>query len=104
LEVLAVQDFERAHVGLGSKARIAAAHISQPLYPNQQTYRNERPATGAATTLSEARSLRMPTPAEWRVPIQRASKGRLFDQQYQDRFDKDYGAASLLYWAHDLMS
>jgi hypothetical protein len=53
----------------------------------------ERPATGAATTLSEARSLRMPTPAEWRVPIQRASKGRLFDQQYQDRFDKDYGAA-----------
>jgi hypothetical protein len=51
---------------LGSKARIAAAHISQPLYPNQQTYRNERPATGAAT-LSEARSLRMPTPAEWRA-------------------------------------
>jgi gluconolactonase len=28
------------------------------------------------------------------VPIQRAGKGRLFDQQYQDRFDKDYGAAS----------
>jgi hypothetical protein len=34
-----------------------------------------------------------PTPASG-VPIRRASKGRLFDQQYQDRFDKDYGAAS----------
>ena len=43
-----------------------------------------------------------PTPASG-VPIQRASKGCLFDQQYQDRFDKDYGAApdeARLYQVH----
>jgi hypothetical protein len=38
------------------------------------------------------------------VPIQRASKGRLFDQQYQDRMTRITARRLLLYWAHDLMS
>jgi hypothetical protein len=57
----------------GSKPEFTATQQQRPLHPNQQTYRNERPATGAAN----ASEWRANPASEQRPPLRSTVPGQI---------------------------